>query len=96
MGSRGKYLKFHQTQRGDAIYQRAWFLKDDFVRLCANLDEVLKAYDELLALREKPMMMDGMVVRVDDLALCEELGYTVKFPKFMAAFKFPALEKPRV
>lgn len=42
------------------------------------------------------MMMDGMVVRVDDLALCEELGYTVKFPKFMAAFKFPALEKPRV
>ncbi|ECB3502821.1 NAD-dependent DNA ligase LigA, partial [Salmonella enterica subsp. enterica serovar Mississippi] len=45
-------------------------------------------------LREKkPMMMDGMVVRVDDLALCEELGYTVKFPKFMAAFKFPALEK---
>ncbi len=70
------------------------FLKDDFVRLCANLDEVLKAYDELLALREKkPMMMDGMVVRIDDLALCEELGYTVKFPKFMAAFKFPALEK---
>ncbi|XUP88861.1 hypothetical protein B6672_003405 [Campylobacter jejuni] len=39
------------------------------------------------------MMMDGMVVRIDDLALCEELGYTVKFPKFMAAFKFPALEK---
>lgn len=70
------------------------FLKDDFVRVCKDLDEVLKAYDELLALREKkPMMMDGMVVRVDDMALCKELGYTVKFPKFMAAFKFPALEK---
>lgn len=27
LGSRGKYLKFHQTQRGDAIYQRAWFFK---------------------------------------------------------------------
>lgn len=59
-----------------------------------NLDEVLKAYNELLSLRDqKPMMMDGMVVRVDDLALCKELGHTVKFPKFMAAFKFPALEK---
>ncbi|MCE7320490.1 NAD-dependent DNA ligase LigA [Campylobacter coli] len=70
------------------------FLKDDFVKLCTNLDEVLKAYNELLSLRDqKPMMMDGMVVRVDDLALCKELGYTVKFPKFMAAFKFPALEK---
>lgn len=70
------------------------FLKDDFIRLCENLDEVLKAYKELLALRDKkPMMMDGMVVRIDDLALCESLGYTVKFPRFMAAFKFPALEK---
>ena len=63
-------------------------------RLCENLDEVLKAYKELLALRDKkPMMMDGMVVRIDDLALCESLSYTVKFPRFMAAFKFPALEK---
>lgn len=70
------------------------FLKDDFVRLCEDLRAVLAAYEELLKGRdEKPMMMDGMVVRVDDLALCEALGYTVKFPRFMAAFKFPALEK---
>ncbi|MBZ7963862.1 NAD-dependent DNA ligase LigA [Campylobacter sp. 2457A] len=70
------------------------FLKDDFVKLCKDLDEVLLSYKELLSLRDqKPMMMDGMVVRVDDLTLCKELGHTVKFPKFMAAFKFPALEK---
>jgi len=70
------------------------FLKDDFIKICKDLDEVLLSYKELLTLREsKPMMMDGMVVRIDDLALAKELGYTVKFPKFMAAFKFPALEK---
>ncbi|WP_270965063.1 NAD-dependent DNA ligase LigA [Campylobacter upsaliensis] len=70
------------------------FLKDEFVRVCKNLDEVLTHYKELLSLRDlKPMMMDGMVVRVDDIALCKELGYTIKYPKFMAAFKFPALEK---
>lgn len=70
------------------------FLKDEFVKLCVNLDEVLLCYKELLALRDlKPMMMDGMVVRVDKLVLCKELGFTVKYPKFMAAFKFPALEK---
>ncbi|MBK1992014.1 NAD-dependent DNA ligase LigA [Campylobacter sp. 2018MI35] len=70
------------------------FLKDDFVGLCKDLNEVMIAYKELLNLRDKkPMMMDGMVVRVDDLNLCNELGYTVKFPRFMAAFKFPALEK---
>ncbi|MCX2682356.1 NAD-dependent DNA ligase LigA [Campylobacter sp. MIT 21-1685] len=70
------------------------FLKDNFVRLCLNIDEVVRAYKELVALRDcKPMMMDGMVVRIDDRNVCEELGYTVKFPKFMVAFKFPALEK---
>ena len=87
-------LKFTKHSEIMDFVRNLGFLKDDFVRLCANLDEVLRAYNELLAQREsKAMMMDGMVVRVDDLALCAELGYTVKFPKFQAAFKFPALEK---
>jgi len=37
--------------------------------------------------------MDGMVVKIDDVSLQEELGYTVKYPKWMVAFKFPAVEK---
>ncbi len=70
------------------------FLKDDFVRVCGSLADVIAAYKELLSKREsKAMMMDGMVVRLNNLAKCDELGYTVKFPRFMAAFKFPALEK---
>lgn len=100
-----RHLKFYPWDVGDNslnfskhsevmhFVRELGFLKDDFVRLCAGLDEVLRAYNELLNLREtKPMLMDGMVVRIDDLALCKQLGYTVKFPKFMAAFKFPALE----
>jgi len=39
------------------------------------------------------MMMDGMVTKVDDISKEEELGYTVKFPKWMCAYKFPAVEK---
>lgn len=70
------------------------FLRDEFVRLCDSQEEVQNAYKELTMKREsKDIMMDGMVVRVDDLKRCEELGYTVKFPKFMAAYKFPPLEK---
>ena len=70
------------------------FLKDEFVRVCGDLEAVLRAYSELLAMRdEKAMMMDGMVVRIDDLSQCRALGHTIKFPRFMAAFKFPALEK---
>ncbi|MCH5336036.1 MAG: NAD-dependent DNA ligase LigA [Campylobacter sp.] len=87
-------LNFEKHSQIMSFIRELGFLKDDFIRLCVNLDEVLNSYKELCNLREqKPMMMDGMVVRVDDLELCKELGYTVKFPKFMAAFKFPALEK---
>lgn len=92
VGENSLYFKTHSELMH--FVRELGFLKDEFVKLCVNLDEVLLCYKELLALRDlKPMMMDGMVVRVDKLALCKELGFTVKYPKFMAAFKFPALEK---
>lgn len=87
-------LNFKTHSQIMSFIRELGFLKDEFIKVCKDVDEVLKAYKELLALREqKAMMMDGMVVRIDDLALCDELAYTVKFPKFMVAFKFPALEK---
>lgn len=69
------------------------FLRDDFCRLCVGFDEAQAAYEALLGTREqKEMLMDGMVVRVNDLALAQNMGYTVKFPRFMVAYKFPPLE----
>ena len=53
---------------------------------------VMALYHELCAY-DSPMMMDGMVVKIDEIGLQEELGYTVKNPRWMVAFKFPALEK---
>ncbi|WP_170018443.1 NAD-dependent DNA ligase LigA [Campylobacter sp. RM16190] len=70
------------------------FEREEFFKICLNLEEIKTAYGELLNLREdKPFMMDGMVVRVDNVAFSNELGYTEKFPKFMVAYKFPAIEK---
>ena len=39
------------------------------------------------------MMLDGMVVKIDDIETQEELGHTVKFPRWSCAYKFPAVEK---
>ncbi len=69
------------------------FKKDSFVRL-ANAKNLQEIYLELLKLRDqKTFLLDGMVIRVNDLQICENFGYTVKFPKFMVAYKFPPLEK---
>lgn len=70
------------------------FLEDDFRKIVKSEEEIQAAYEELQALRdEKEFLLDGMVIRVNDLAYSEKLGFTVKFPKFMLAYKFPALEK---
>ncbi len=62
--------------------------------VCKDIDEIQKLYDEFVKLREEyHLMLDGMVVKVNDIALQDRLGYTVKNPRWMCAYKFPAIEK---
>ncbi len=57
-------------------------------------DEVIAFYKKMIKNRDAiPMMLDGVSIKIDELNLEEELGYTVKYPKWMVAFKFPAIEK---
>ena len=60
-------------------------------RRCANIDEVV-AFCAAWADRRQALEFetDGVVVKVDDLALREKLGATAKFPRWATAFKFPA------
>ncbi len=60
-------------------------------RLCNSVEEVKAFYDEVLEVREKFLYeIDGIVVKVNDFALQEKLGYTAKAPRWAIAFKFPA------
>ncbi len=58
---------------------------------CGSVDEVI-AFCEEWADRRRSLDFDtdGVVVKVDDLALREKLGRTAKFPRWATAFKFPA------
>lgn len=70
------------------------FLKPPKSLATKKIDEVDKLYRQIVSKRDEiPMMMDGMVVKVDEIALQNELGYTVKNPRWLVAYKFPALEK---
>lgn len=70
------------------------FLEPPFAQDCKGIEEIEAFYRMLIAKRDEiPMMMDGMVLKVDEVEKQEELGYTVKFPKWMCAYKFPAVEK---
>jgi len=70
------------------------FLKPPYIKKCTNIDEIEEFYHFLISKRDEiPMMMDGMVIKVDNIEKEELLGYTVKYPKWMCAYKFPAVEK---
>ncbi len=81
------------SEKMDYVYTLG-FLEPPFAQDCQGIDEIEAFYRMLIEKRnEIPMMMDGMVLKVDEVAKQEELGYTVKFPKWMCAYKFPAVEK---
>ncbi len=60
-------------------------------RLCATIDEVIDAFDELGRLRDTlDYEIDGLVVKVNELSLRDIAGATSKFPRWAVAVKYPA------
>lgn len=62
--------------------------------LAHSIDEVWQFIQEVGQERDQlPYDIDGVVIKVNDLAGQEQLGFTVKAPKWAVAYKFPAEEK---
>ncbi|ULJ64946.1 NAD-dependent DNA ligase LigA [Wielerella bovis] len=62
-------------------------------KICANIAEVLQFYEQMSAKRSTlPYEIDGMVIKVNDLAQQEKLGFVSRAPRWAIAHKFPAEE----
>ena len=83
--SQEKVLK-HLEQLGFVV-NRNRILTEDIDKIWDFIQEVGQERDNL------PYDIDGVVIKVNDLASQEELGFTVKAPKWAVAYKLPAEEK---
>ncbi|MEN8147067.1 MAG: NAD-dependent DNA ligase LigA [Campylobacterota bacterium] len=60
----------------------------------AGFDAIETVYEQMEDERDSyAMMLDGMVIKVDQVEAQQEMGYTVKVPRWAVAYKFPAVEK---
>ena len=70
------------------------FVKPPLQTIAKDVKDIEEIYHKIIASRDEiEMMLDGMVVKINDIETQDELGYTVKFPRWSCAYKFPAVEK---
>ena len=69
------------------------FLVGDFFELCKDLDSIKNVITKIGDSRENiDILIDGAVIKLNNIPMREMLGYTIRFPKWALAYKFPALE----
>ena len=84
---------YNITRQSDSMeyLKELGFSVNPHFRKCQNIDEVIEYIEEYKDKRKTlTYETDGIVIKVDDLTLYDEIGYTVKTPKWAIAYKFPA------
>ena len=60
---------------------------------CKDIEEVIEFIEKVRDFKSQlDYEIDGVVIKVNEIELYNEIGYTSKFPKWATAFKFPAEE----
>lgn len=69
------------------------FLTGKLFKVCSDASEIINVADEIDKTKSKlDVLIDGLVIKLNNLKHREELGYTAKFPKWAIAYKFAPQE----
>lgn len=89
---RGAKLIAPQTQEDELVLLATLgFTVNKKYKVCKSIDDAILFYEAWAPKKyDEPYGMDGLVVKVNDIALQKALGYTAKSPRYGIAFKFPS------
>jgi len=81
------------SDKMEYIYELG-FKKPPESTTCKGFEDIEAIYEVMKRDRDSySMMLDGMVIKVNEISSQIDMGYTVKNPRFSVAYKFPAIEK---
>ena len=81
-----------QSQMNDFLKEQN-FLTSAMFFVSDSPDEVIKQIEKTDKIKDNlDFMIDGMVIKLDDIKIREDVGYTSRFPKWVIAYKFEAVE----
>ena len=73
------------------VARQMGFKVSDAIRVCHSIDQIMQFISFWdTERRNLPVATDGIVLKVNDLSLQQQLGYTAKTPRWAIAYKFPA------
>ncbi|MGA9883042.1 MAG: NAD-dependent DNA ligase LigA [Candidatus Acidiferrales bacterium] len=92
----GRVAKQRLSEALEALKTLHFKASDDW-KLCHSIEEVEKYITAWESKREKlAYEIDGIVIKVDEVALQNELGFTSKAPRWALAYKYPAHQETTV
>ncbi|MBE7074022.1 MAG: NAD-dependent DNA ligase LigA [Clostridiales bacterium] len=69
------------------------FLTGDYFYICTNVNEIISCIEQVDKIKnEIDTMIDGMVIKINNVSAREDIGWTAKFPRWAVAFKFATQE----
>ena len=77
-------LEFLKKQGFDVVPYKVFYDVEELIEYCTTFNEKVRP--------TIPYMIDGLVLKFNNLELREELGYTSKYPRWGCAFKFESLD----
>ena len=92
----GRPVKKRHSEGLETLSELRFQVSEDW-ELCGSIEEVDKYIAKWESKREKlPFEIDGIVVKVDQIALQNEVGFTSKAPRWAIAYKYPAHQETTV